>query len=309
MDYNTFVNLLFINSRKVLTKEMKKYLKLMRIHHYIKNGLIFTPLIFSGSLFNQDLLFKSILGFVAFSLIASAIYIINDIQDVEQDRLHPTKCKRPLAANEISLTNAKVLAGILIVVAISVNYFVANNAWVAWTSLILYLLLNLAYSNGLKNLPIIDIAILVSGFVFRVLYGAGITGIEISSWLYLTVIAMSFYLGLGKRRNELIKQKNASRKVLKYYNQGFLDKNMYISLGLTIAFYSLWTVDPVTIARLSNDYLVWTVPLVILICMKYSLNIEGDSDGDPVEVIIKDKVLMGMGTLFMFITLGIIYIG
>lgn len=288
---------------------MKKYLKLMRIHHYMKNGLIFTPLIFSGSLFNKHLLVNSLLGFLAFSLIASAIYIINDIQDVEQDRLHPTKCKRPLAANEISLTNAKVLAGVLIVVAIGINYFIAGNAIVAWVSLILYLVLNLAYSNGLKNLPIIDVAILVSGFVFRVLYGAGITEIEISNWLYLTVIAMSFYLGLGKRRNELIKQKNVSRKVLKYYNQGFLDKNMYMSLALTIAFYSLWTVDPVTIARLSNDYLVWTVPLVILICMKYSLNIEGDSDGDPVEVIIKDKTLMGMVALFVFITLGIIYIG
>jgi len=101
---------------------MKKYLKLMRIHHYMKNGLIFTPLIFSGSLFNKHLLVNSLLGFLAFSLIASAIYIINDIQDVEQDRLHPTKCKRPLAANEISLTNAKVLAVVLIVVAIGINY-------------------------------------------------------------------------------------------------------------------------------------------------------------------------------------------
>ncbi len=288
---------------------MKKYIKLMRVHHYIKNGLIFAPLIFSGSLFNTELFFKSLLGFVAFSLIASTVYIINDIQDVELDRRHPTKCKRPLAANLISLNNAKILAVSLILIAVIINVYAADNSPLSWASLILYLILNIAYSNGLKNYPIIDVAILVSGFVLRVLYGAGITGIEISSWLYLTVIAMSFYMGLGKRRNELIKQKNVSRKVLKYYNQGFLDKNMYMSLALTIAFYSLWTVDPITIARLSNDYLVWTVPLVILICMKYSLNIEGDSDGDPVEVIIKDKVLMGMVALFVLITLGIIYIG
>ncbi|MEX3745327.1 MULTISPECIES: UbiA prenyltransferase family protein [Lysinibacillus] len=288
---------------------MQKYLKLMRVHHYMKNGLIFTPLIFSGNLFDIDLLFKSFLGFLAFSLVASAIYIINDIQDIELDRLHPTKCKRPLAANLISLTNAKVLTITLVIIAMVINVYAADNGFISWASLISYLMLNLAYSNGLKNYPIIDVAILVSGFVLRVLYGAGITGIEISNWLYLTVIAMSFYLGLGKRRNELIKQKNVSRKVLKYYNQGFLDKNMYMSLALTITFYSLWTVDPVTIARLSNDYLVWTVPLVILICMKYSLNIEGDSDGDPVEVIIKDKVLMGMVALFVLITLGIIYIG
>lgn len=287
---------------------MKNYIKLMRVHHYIKNGLIFAPLIFSGSLLNIDLLWKSILGLIAFSLIASVVYIINDIQDVELDRMHPTKCKRPLAANLISLTHGKILAVCLVLVAVVINTYAASNGLLAWASLILYLILNIAYSNGLKNYPIIDIAILASGFVIRVLYGSGITGIEISNWLYLTVISMSFYLGLGKRRNELLKQKNVSRKVLKYYNHNFLDKNMYICLALTITFYALWTVDPVTISRLSNDLLVWTVPIVILICMKYSLNIEGDSDGDPVEVIIKDKILMAMVALFGLITLGIIYI-
>lgn len=287
---------------------MKKYLKLMRVHHYMKNGLIFAPLIFSGSLLNIDLLWKSILGLIAFSLIASVVYIINDIQDVELDRMHPTKCKRPIAANLISLTHAKILAVCLVLVAVVINTYAASNGLLAWASLILYLILNIAYSNGLKNYPIIDIAILASGFVIRVLYGSGITDIEISNWLYLTVTSMSFYLGLGKRRNELLKQKNVSRKVLKYYNHNFLDKNMYICLALTITFYALWTVDPVTISRLSNDLLVWTVPIVILICMKYSLNIEGDSDGDPVEVIIKDKILMAMVALFGLITLGIIYI-
>lgn len=287
---------------------MKKYLKLMRTHHYIKNSLMFIPLFYSGQLMNGDLLWKSIVGFVAFSFIASVVYIVNDIQDVELDRQHPTKCFRPLASNNITLPRAKLLALLLIVVAISLNIVAAGNSLLAWSTLLLYLLLNIAYSNGLKNFPIIDIAILVSGFVLRVLYGAGITGIEISNWLYLTIIVMSFYLGLGKRRNELVRQKNVSRKVLKYYNHNFLDKNMYIFLALTITFYSLWTVDPVTITRISNDYLVWTVPLVILICMKYSLNIEGDSDGDPVEVIMRDKILIGMLVLFGCITCGIIYL-
>lgn len=287
---------------------MKNYFRLMRIHHYLKNGLIFAPIIFSGGLFDSELLFTTILGFIAFSLIASVVYIINDIQDVEADRLHPTKCKRPLAANLIPLRNAKVLVVFLILIAVLINVYAASNSILAWGTLILYLVLNIAYSNGLKNYPIIDIAILVSGFVLRVLYGAGITDIEISNWLYLTVIAMSFYLGLGKRRNELVRQKNVSRKVLKYYNHNFLDKNMYMSLALTITFYALWTVDPVTISRLSHDLLVWTVPLVILICMKYSLNIEGDSDGDPVEVVLKDKVLLGMVVAFCLIALGIIYV-
>lgn len=287
---------------------MKHYLKLMRVHHYMKNGLIFAPLIFSGNLLNVELFFNTLLGFIAFSFVASTVYIINDLQDAELDRLHPTKCKRPLAANLVSIKSAAILAVSLVIIAFIINTYIAENNIIAWLSIILYLLLNLAYSNGLKNYPIIDIAILVSGFVLRVLYGSGITEIEISNWLYLTVISMSFYLGLGKRRNELLKQKKVSRKVLKYYNHNFLDKNMYMCLALTIVFYSLWTVDPITIERISNDLLVWTVPLIILICMKYSLNIEKDSDGDPVEVVIRDKFLFGLVIMFLIFSVGIIYI-
>ena len=286
---------------------MKKYLKLMRVHHYMKNGLIFAPLLFSGNLFNLDLLLTTILGFISFSLIASTVYIVNDIQDIDLDRLHPTKKNRPLAAGVISKNVATILAIALVLASFIINVYIGKNHIIPWITLILYLLLNIAYSNGLKNLPIIDIAILVSGFVFRVLYGSGITEIEISSWLYLTVISMSFYLGLGKRRNELLKQKNISRKVLAHYNHNFLDKNMYMCLALTIVFYSLWTVDPVTIERISSNLLVWTVPLVILICMKYSLNVEKDSDGDPVEVLIKDKLLFGLVLLFLLVSIGIIY--
>ena len=115
-------------------------------------------------------------------------------------------------------------------------------------------MLNLLYSFGLKNVPVADIAILVSGFLLRVLYGSSITGIEISKWLYLTVIAMSFYLGLGKRRNELEKHGGEStRKVLEAYNKNFLDKNMYMCLSLAIVFYSLWCTDPNTISLYNNN--------------------------------------------------------
>lgn len=200
---------------------MQKYLKLMRVHHYMKNGLIFTPLIFSANLFDYDLLGATILGFIAFSFIASAIYVINDIQDIDSDRLHPTKCKRPLAANLISVTRARVLVIILVILSVVINYFANGDNLLTWIWIIGYLILNIAYSKGLKNYPIIDIAILVSGFVLRVLYGSAVSEIDISDWLYLTVISMSFYLGLGKRRNELAKQKTTSRKVLAYYNHNF----------------------------------------------------------------------------------------
>ena len=236
------------------------------------------------------------------------MYIINDIQDVEKDRKHPTKCKRPIASGAVSVREAYLLAIIIAVVGIILNYFACGFSILWLVIVLLYIGLNFAYSMWLKNLPIIDITILVSGFLLRVLYGSAITSIEVSNWLYLTVISMSFYLGLGKRRNELNTQGSKSRKVLKFYNHNFLDKNMYMCLGLTIVFYSLWCVDSTTIARYSNNNIVWTVPLVMLICMKYSLNVEGESDGDPVSVLLKDKILMGMAFLYAIIVLLIIYL-
>ena len=287
---------------------MKNYLKLMRVHHYLKNVLIFLPLVFSQNLFDLTLLKKTILGFFAFSILSSIVYIVNDIQDVEKDRKHPTKCKRPIASGAVSVKEAYILAVVIAVIGITLNYFACGVNLLGWGFVLLYVGLNFAYSMGLKNLPIIDITILVSGFLIRVLYGSAVTAIEVSNWLYLTVISMSFYLGLGKRRNELDAQGSKSRKVLKFYNHDFLDKNMYMCLGLTIVFYSLWCVDSTTIERYSNSNIVWTVPLVMLICMKYSLNVEGNSDGDPVSVLLKDKILMEMVFLYVLIVLLIIYL-
>ena len=286
---------------------MKKYLKLMRIHHYLKNVLIFLPLIFSKNLFDAGLFKKTILGFLSFSILSSIVYVINDIQDVEKDRRHSTKCKRPIASGAVSIKSAYTLVVVISIIGVALNYLACGFNIKAWVLVIMYIGFNFAYSMGFKNLPIIDITILVSGFLLRVLYGSSITYIEVSKWLYLTVISMSFYLGLGKRRNELKTEGSKTRKVLKYYNHGFLDKNMYMCLGLTIVFYSLWCVDSVTIERYSNSNIVWTVPLVRLICMKYSLNIEGDSDGDPVSVLLTDRILIGMVLLYAIILLFIIY--
>lgn len=288
---------------------MKQYLKLMRVKHYIKNILVFLPFIFSGQLFKPFYLVRALVGFAAFCLISSAVYIFNDIRDAERDRMHPTKKDRPIASGAISKRAACILAVCLVIATALVQYFTRTADWSAWAILFTYLVLNIAYSMKLKNIPIVDVAILVSGYVLRVLYGSVLGGIDISRWLYLTVIAMSFYLGLGKRRNELIRQDDAvKRNVLQYYNKSFLDKNMYMCLALTIAFYSLWTVDPTTIARIHTQNIVWTVPLVILILMSYSLHVERDSDGDPVEVFLGDKVLFSLVALLGLIWVALIYL-
>lgn len=286
---------------------MKKYLKLMRVHHYIKNLIIFLPLIFNGNLFDKDIITKSIFGFISFCLLSSVIYIINDINDIEADRQHSKKCKRPLASGEITTTKAKILMIVLLILSFLSNHFADGLNNFAISLLTVYLIINIGYSFGLKNYPIVDIAILSSGYLIRLLYGSAITSIEISNWLYLTVVCMSFYIGLGKRRGEIIKESQSKRKVLQFYNKEFLDKNMYMCLALTIAFYSMWCVDPLTLSRIDNNMLIWTVPIVILICMKYSLNIEGESDGDPVEIMLHDKMLLFLIFIFGLVMMWIIY--
>lgn len=267
---------------------MVQILYLLRVKHYIKNLLIFIPSFFGGVLFDVERLKTGLAGFVAFCLIASSIYIINDYKDLDKDRMHPIKMKRPLASGRISPSIAKTIATCLIFVTMIILYFI--NIYQASILLGIYFILNIGYSFGLKNIPIVDVVILASGFVIRVFYGGFITGVEVSKWLYLVITTGSLYMGLGKRRNELIKQRG-TREVLNLYNIPFLDKNMYVCVALTIVFYSLWTLD------MGNNLMIWTVPIFIVLMLCYSFDIERDSDGDPVEVILGDKMLL-------FIVLG-----
>ena len=220
---------------------MIKYLKLMRIKHYIKNLLIFLPLIFSQNINSRNILL-TILGFISFSFASSTIYIINDIKDKEKDQNHPTKKNRPIAAGTISVPNALILAILLLILTIAILiYLSAFNKFIS-IYIITYILINIMYSFGLKNIPLLDVFILALGFLIRVLYGGALINVEVSTWLFLTVLSISFYLGLGKRRNELMAQKNPeniTRNVLKYYNKEFLDKNMYMCLSMTIIFGSI----------------------------------------------------------------------
>lgn len=287
--------------------KIKEYIKLIRVKHWFKNLLVFLPLIFSRELFDKNKIISCILAFFAFSFISSVVYIINDMKDIENDRKHPIKKKRPLASGTVKKSEGIVLGVVLLIISFAINFYITKNL-IAMLLITLYLLLNIAYSVSLKKKPIIDIVILVSGFFIRVLYGAIINNIELSNWLYLTVISGSFYIGLGKRRNEIIKQGDKSREVLKYYTKSFLDKNMYVCEALCIVFYSLWCVDPAIVASLNHNYLVWSVPIVMIILMKYSLDIEGDSFGDPVDVLFTDKILLTIVLLYSLVMFGIIYL-
>lgn len=279
---------------------MKELIKLMRPKHYIKNGLILTALIFSGQMKDLHKLLQCIRGVAAFCAVSSAVYIINDIRDAEQDRLHPTKCLRPIAKGTVTERQAAVLAGVLFLLGGYLGW--GKQIWL----LLAYAALNLGYSFGWKHIPLMDIGILVSGFLIRVLYGAQIADIQISNWLYLTVVAVAFYFALGKRRNELRRQAEKARPVLKFYSEGFLSSSMTMSLTLGLTFYSLWSMDAGTIAMYGSG-LVLTLPLVLIIVLKYSLVVEGNSDGDPVEVLFHDRVLMALCLLYGVMLLWVLY--
>lgn len=289
---------------------MKQLIRLMRPKHYIKNLLIFVPVFFSQNLLDAKLFFRTLTGFIAFCLVASAVYIFNDIHDVEEDRRHPLKKDRPIASGAISIKAGYMLAIGLVVVAIGLNviYFSSNRNCIF--VLLTYGVVNLGYSLGLKHIPFLDIALLVSGFFLRVLYGAVIIDVQVSSWVSLTVITLSIYLGLGKRRNELIKTegKQKTRPVLRYYTTAFCDKFMQTCMTCALVFYALWAADGETAARIGNNYLVWTVPLVFFILMKYCADIESDSFGDPVEVVLHDQVLIILCLIFGVAVLGIVYL-
>lgn len=281
--------------------KIKEYLKLIRVKHYVKNLLIFLPLFFSGLYKDIDKTLICIAGFIFFCLVSSIIYVINDMSDIEKDRLHETKKNRPLASGAISIKSAYAVIFSLVfccLLLIGVLIFLNGNLYALLLPL-LYVIINILYSKGLKNVVLLDVVILVSGFLIRLFFGGILIDAEVSNWLYLTVMSGAFYMGFGKRRNEFIRNKEKTRKVLKYYNKDFLDKSMYVCLTLTIVFYSMWTVDPVVVGKLGNQLLIWTVPLLMIILFQYSLSVEKDSDGDPVEVLVNSKSLMATVLIYV----------
>lgn len=278
---------------------LKDYLKLLRVKHYIKNTLVFFPIIFGRALFNSDRFIEALEAFVCLCLASSLIYIFNDLHDVDKDRNHPSKKHRPIASGRISQKNAVIAMFILGIPLIATAALFLNNRSI--TCILVYIFVNILYSLGFKNVQIVDVAILASGFVIRIILGGTATGVSISRWLYLVIVAGSLYMGLGKRRNEL-KLQSGTRDVLEHYNIPFLDKNMYVCAALANVFYALWTLD------MDEIWMMWTVPAFIIILMRYSLDIENESDGDPIEVILSDKVLLIMIGTYAIAIFALLYI-
>lgn len=272
--------------------------------HYIKNILVFFPMFFGGSFFDASFWIVAALGFFSFCFVSSSIYIINDISDVEKDRVHPEKKKRPIASGEVSVRLAAFISAMCMALSAALFCIMAarskGSPVIALCLLLIYCVMNIAYSRGLKNIPIMDVVILALGYVIRVYYGGLITGIEISDWLFLVITAGALYMGFGKRRGELLRGYD-TRDVLKSYTMGFLNASVTLMMGLTIVFYALWAKD------LSDKHMIFSVPLFIIIMLRYGMVSDKKADGDPVEVILGDLPLIGLLVVYGLATSLIIY--
>lgn len=296
-------------------QKIKYIIKQLRVKHYVKNGLIFIPLIFSGLLLQGEkleYLVKSIWGFVAFCLSASFVYVVNDLFDAKKDRNHSKKRKRPIAAYMIKSYEAVLmLVTIAVVVGLIFAEFLGMNLW-ALIIVISYVIVNLLYSFALKKVPIVDVFILALCYVIRVYFGASIIGVGVSKWLYLTIICASLYMGYGKRRGEAKSEEGKdTRKVIGKYSYNFLDKNIYLCLTMCLVFYSLWAVDfRAGVEGYFNSILVLiSIPLVMFILMRYSLDIEkSDTSADPIEVLLKDYVLLGSALIYIAMIAVAVYV-
>jgi 4-hydroxybenzoate polyprenyltransferase len=283
-------------------QKTKTLIKLLRPRHWLKNVLIFVPLLYAFNLTETGLLFATLQCFAAFCLVSSAVYIINDIADAERDRLHPLKCARPIAAGEVSAKTAKLLALLLLALGYAIAVFGYADLSVA-IFLALYVLLNLAYSFFLKDIVLLDCFCIAAGFVLRVYAGGAAGASPISEWLFVTIVAASLFMAFGKRRGELLQVTDAAatRKVLASYDRQFIDGIVFLCAGLAIVFYALW-------AMVSATLMIYTVPLVIFIVCRYLLIIRAnEAAGDPVATILSDKGLLAAIVLFGAASLALLY--
>ncbi len=288
---------------------IKSILKTMRPKQWPKNGFIFAALVFDKQIFDLEPLLTTIAGFFLLGIGASAVYFINDLADLEQDRLHPTKRYRPLASGQLSLTVGRITAGVLLVVALGAG-FALNTFFGIVISI--YLIMNIFYSFWLKHVPIIDVLVLASGFVLRV--GAGvalITTERFSPWLYVCTSLLALFIGLGKRRSELVllaEDANSHRRVFDRYTVDFLDQLIIIVSSTTIIAYSLYTFSAENLP--TNHLMMLTIPFVIYGVFRYLylVNIE-DAGGAPEELVFSDMPLLATIVIWGISSAGILYLG
>ncbi len=264
-------------------------IKAMRPRQWVKNILIFAAVVFDRKIGYPSALLSTIAGAILFSLIASAIYLINDISDVEQDRNHPTKKNRQIASGKLPIPTARFAALLLLVVSLALAYLLSPGFSLVC---LVYIIANLSYSLWLKHIPLIDVLALASFYVIRVAAGVTIINVDrFSPWLYIATTFLALFLGIGKRRAELINGQqdgNQSRKVLTGYTLSYLDQLIMIVLTITIVTYSLYTFSAPNLPE--NHVTMLTIPFVIYGVFRYLYLIQVEGHGEaPEEILLTDR--------------------
>ncbi len=288
---------------------MKTYYKLFRISQWIKNFFVFVPLLFSLHLFQGDYFITTFRVFITFCLASSFVYIINDIIDIEADLAHPEKKNRPLASGKVSVKLALIIASLLIVPIVLLMFTFNATFNIA---VIGFLTLNMFYSFSFKHIVILDVFSIAAGFSLRVLGGAFAIDVEISSWLILTTMFISLFLGVMKRHSELSvaaeNDNSHTRKVLQHYTLDFANQMATVAAAGVIICYALYTVAARTVSVFGTENLIYTTPFVVFGIFRYMYLVYKFDRGENTTLIMLSDIPMILTVIsYVVVTVSIIY--
>ncbi len=289
---------------------MRPLLKLVRPHQYLKNGFVLLGPLFAHQ-WDLVTLSQALLAFLSLCCMASAVYVLNDIMDIEADRAHPVKCRRPLPSGAISLDIAKRLLVGLVVGSLVLAMLVGG--WVTMF-VVAYFVINIFYSWHLKHIVILDVFLISSGFMLRILAGTVGLGIEPSAWLLLCGLMITLFLGFAKRRAELLMletteetHNSLTRRVLDEYNPRMLDQFISVTAACTILAYGLYTVSPQTVALHGSDKLIYTLPFVVYGIFRYLYLLHQRAKGnDTAKELVQDGHLLVTVTAWIATTIWVL---
>jgi len=275
---------------------LKNFIQLIRPEQWAKNLFVFLPLFFHGQLFDVSPLLQCAVAFLAFSFAASSIYCFNDIYDVEADRLHPKKCKRPIASGAISVKTAYAVMAICFVLSMIIIFLFGGTAKYMLMALIaFYYVMNIAYCVKLKRYAIIDVLIISIGFVLRVLVGGIATDIWLSEWIVIMTFLLALFLAFAKRRDDVVLYQNTGvspRKNTNRYNLDFMNQVMTVVSTVTIIAYIMYTLSPDVIERFNSRYIYITAVFVLAGIIRYlQVTIVDLKSGNPTTILLKDRFI------------------
>lgn len=274
---------------------MKKILTLLRPYQYTKNLFVFAPAFFAFKLHEREIFIHSLSAFITFCCFASAVYAINDCLDRDKDRLHPTKRRRPVASGELTVKAALGIAVVLILVGTSLALALRP---AILCPIFIYLGINLAYSLKLKQLPLVELFLIASGFVLRLFVGTAATGIGLTQWIILITFLLALFLALAKRRGDvilLLKHKQKMRDSIEGYNLKFLDTAIAICAAVVIMSYILWSMSAEVQSKLMSDKLYYSAAFVIMGIFRYlQIALVYEKSDDPARVILQDMPLQAI---------------